>query len=221
MGVCALSKFIKLAFGNILKQNEINSSIGEGLRNESWWMGNLLPSNLLNQLNTEARRLSAAQQFTNAAIGAAHATLIDTTIRGDQTYWLSGSNPEPNPTQQNIAQEMLSLKNTCESYFPILLNNFEGHYSHYRAGTFYKKHLDNARNTNNRIFSVVTYFNKDWCEGDGGELVLYSLDGKRLITEIKPLFGVTVIFFSADFPHEVKETQQTRYSLTGWFTQKD
>jgi SM-20-related protein len=208
----------------MLKQNEINISIGEGLRNESWWMGNLLPSSLLNQLNTDARKLSATQQFSKAAIGASHSKLIDTAIRGDHTYWLSGSNPEPNsepnPTQQNISQEMLSLKNTFESYFPILLNNFEGHYSYYPVGTFYKKHMDNARNTNNRVFSVVTYFNEDWREGDGGELVLYSPDDGRLITEIKPHFGMTVIFFSADFPHEVKETQQTRYSLTGWFTHK-
>lgn len=50
--------------------------------------------------------------------------------------------------------------------------------------------------------------------------MLYSPDDGRLIIEIKPHFGVTVIFFSADFPHEVKETQQTRYSLTGWFTHK-
>ncbi|MGZ8946325.1 MAG: 2OG-Fe(II) oxygenase [Methylococcaceae bacterium] len=207
-----------------MKQNEINISIGEGLRNESWWMGNLLPSNLLNQLNTDARKLYATQQFSKAAIGASHSKLIDTAIRGDYTYWLSGSNTEPNsepnPTQQNISQEMLSLKNTFESYFPIPLNNFEGHYSYYPAGTFYKKHMDNARNTNNRVFSVVTYFNEDWREGDGGELVLYSPDDGRLIIEIKPHFGVTVIFFSADFPHEVKETQQPRYSLSGWFTHK-
>jgi SM-20-related protein len=183
-------------------------------------MGNLLPFNLLNQLNTDARKLSATQQFTKAAIGASHSKLIDTAIRGDQIYWLSGSNPEQNPTQQNISQEMLSLKNTFESYFPISLNNFEGHYSYYPAGTFYKKHLDNARNKNSRIFSVVTYFNEDWHEGDGGELVLYSPDDGRLIIEIKPHFGVTIIFFSADFPHEVKETQQNRYSLTGWFTHK-
>ena len=204
----------------MLKQNEINISIGEGLRNESWWMGNLLPSDLLNQLNADARKLSATQQFSKAAIGASHSKSIDTAIRGDHTYWLSESNPEPNLTQLNISQEMRYLKNTFESYFPILLNNFEGHYSFYPVGTFYKKHLDNARNTNNRVLSVVTYFNEDWCEGDGGELVLYSPDGRRLITEIKPLFGVTVIFFSADFPHEVKETQQTRYSLSGWYTHR-
>lgn len=208
----------------MLKQNEINISIGESLRNESWWMGNLLQPILLNQLNTDARRLYVNQEFSKAAIGASHSKLIDTAIRGDHIYWLSGSNTESNSeqnaTQQNISLEMLSLKNTFESYFPIPLNNFEGHYSNYPAGTFYKKHMDNARNTNNRIFTVVTYFNEDWHEGDGGELVLYSADDGRLIAEIKPRFGVTVIFFSADFPHEVKETQQTRYSLTGWYTHK-
>jgi len=218
-GVRPTTSFSSLC-GNKLKLNEINISVGEGLRNESWWMGNLLPPSLLKQLNTDARKLSATEQFSKAAIGASHSKLIDTAIRGDHTYWLSESNSETNSAQQSISHEMRSLKNTFESYFPILLNNFEGHYSHYPAGTFYKKHMDNARNKNNRVFSVITYFNEDWHEGDGGELMLYSPDDGRLIIEIKPYYGVTVIFFSADFPHEVKLTQPDRYSLTGWFTHK-
>ncbi len=207
-----------------MKLNKTNRSIGEDLRKKSWWTGNLFSNTLLKQLNTDARMLSATHQFSEAATGASHAKLIDSTIRGDHTYWLSEpclkQNIESNQTQQNISIAMLSLKNTFQSYFPILLNNFEGHYSHYPAGSFYKKHMDNTRASNNRVFSVITYFNKDWYEGDGGELVLYSPDDGHLMIEIKPKFGVTVIFFSADFPHEVKATLPDRYSLTGWFTHK-
>ncbi len=204
-----------------MKPDEINISIGEGLRNKSWWMGKLFPKDLLTQLNTDARMLSETHHFTKAATGASHAKLIDTQIRGDQTYWLSEPSLEPpNLTQLQISIAMLSLKETFESYFPIPLNNFEGHYSHYPAGTFYKKHLDNSSNSNNRVFSVITYFNQNWQEGDGGELVLFSPDDGELLIEIKPLFGVTVIFFSTDFPHEVKLTVPDRYSLTGWFTHK-
>ncbi len=211
--------------GKRLTINETNISIGEGLRDKSWWMGNLFPTILLKQLNIDARMLSATQQFSQAATGASHAKLINNNIRGDHTYWLNEPSLEPNQTQsdltqQHISQAMLSLKNTFESYFPIHLNNFEGHYSHYPTGSFYKKHMDNARHTNNRVFSVITYFNEDWHEGDGGELVLYSPEDGRVLIEIKPHFGVTVIFFSADFPHEVKETLLDRYSLTGWFTHK-
>ena len=214
-------KRIKFEFIIPVKLDEINISIGESLRNKSWWMGNLFPKTLLRQLNTDARMLSKTQQFTKAATGASHAKLIDTKIRGDQTYWLSEPSLEPpNLAQLQISIAMLSLKDTFENYFPILLNNFEGHYSHYPAGTFYKKHMDNSRHTNNRVFSVITYFNQNWHEGDGGELVLYSPDNGQLLIEIKPLFGITVIFFSADFPHEVKATVPDRYSLTGWFTHK-
>lgn len=190
------------------------SEIGTALREQGWWAGQLLPADFMRQILADATLLRQQQQFKPAAVGAEHSKQVINSIRGDQTCWVEGATT----TQQDFLQAMLALKAVFESYFPVPLANFDGHYSYYPAGTFYRKHMDNARQRNSRIFSVVNYLNPDWQDGDGGELVLFNADNDETeLATIKPVFGTTAIFFSTDFPHEVRETQQPRYSLTGWF----
>lgn len=192
--------------------------IGTSLRESGWWAGKLLPEELARALFDEACRMHAAGDFTAAAIGAGHTKAVDRTIRGDETCWVEGETV----IQQQFLQYMLATKNVFESHFPIALDNFAGHYSYYPAGTSYQKHMDNARQRNSRIFSAVNYLNPDWQPGDGGELVIYdSESGSGEIARIKPAFGITALFFSTDFPHEVLETARPRYSVTGWFHRQE
>lgn len=190
--------------------------IGQALREQGFWAGPLLPAELAKALLQEAKTLHQQQCFKKAAIGAQHSKQIFTDVRGDETCWLEGKSPE----QQLFMATMLGLKGIFESHFPIPLDNFDGHYSFYPAGTFYRKHWDNARQRNSRIFSVVNYLNPDWQSGDGGELLLFAPENDEVLARINPTFGTTAIFFSTDFPHEVTETRQPRYSLTGWFHQR-
>jgi SM-20-related protein len=195
-----------------LKQSEI----GSALQQQGWWAGSLLSNELVAALLIDASKLYEQDQFSTAAVGAQHSKIVNTSIRGDHTYWVEGETT----AQTQFMQVMTELKNTFESHFPIPLNDFDGHYSYYPAGTFYRKHMDNARSNNNRIFSVVSYFNKDWQVEDGGELVLFYPETDAEVVRIQPTFGTTAIFFSTDFPHEVTKTLQPRYSLTGWMTHK-
>jgi SM-20-related protein len=193
--------------------SNLDNSIGESLREQGWWVGQILPPEAFQSLLMDATRLRQQGTFRPAAIGAQHSKVVIDTVRGDETCWVEGATD----VQQQFLEAMLALKNIFESYFPVALDNFDGHYSYYPAGTFYRKHMDNARQSNSRIFSVVNYMNPAWQEGDGGELVLFHPENGEELAVIQPLFGTTAIFASTDFPHEVRETFQPRFSLTGWF----
>jgi len=191
------------------KENEI----GEALRQKGYWHGEIVDPSLALQLLDYANVLKNENKLSEAAIGAAHNTVRAQSIRGDNSYWIN----REHPIEAAFMAQMDQLKSLLESYFPIPLSSFEGHFSVYPIGTCYQTHLDNARQRNSRIFSIVNYFNRNWKKGDGGELVLYAADSTSVIDTIEPHFGTTVIFFSEDFPHEVLTTQQVRFSATGWF----
>ncbi len=196
--------------------NHIKAEIGRNLRENGFWVGQLLSPELNESLLVDAQTYHHQHKFKKAAIGSQHNKLISDSIRGDETCWIEGESL----TQQTFMAFMLELKNVFESHFPIPLNNFDGHYSYYPSGTFYRKHWDNARQSNHRMFSVVNYLNPEWQPGDGGELVLFNPENDAELIHIHPTFGNTAIFFSTDFPHEVTETYKPRYSLTGWFHQR-
>ena len=101
-------------------------------------------------------------------------------------------------------------------YYYTGIRSFEFHYARYDVGSFYKKHIDQFRTDSGRKFSMITYLNDDWRDHDGGELVLYQQEEKKVI----PQGGSTVIFKADELPHEVLPAKRVRRSITGWLKNK-
>jgi SM-20-related protein len=73
-----------------------------------------------------------------------------------------------------------------------------------------------------RRVTCILYLNPDWKIVDGGALRLY-LDNEDLqrYQDIYPYAGRLVVFLSDRFYHEVLPATRERYSITGWFRQRD
>ena len=111
-----------------------------------------------------------------------------------------------------------NLRQTINRQLFLGLFEFEGHLALYPPGSYYRRHLDRFRGTEQRVLTAILYLNQDWHERDGGQLRLYTdpTDEKNF-EEILPLAGHLVIFLSALFPHEVMQARRDRLSITGWF----
>jgi SM-20-related protein len=145
-----------------------------------------------------------------AGIGALGNHTIDKKIRGDYIYWLSESRDIELNKLFNQLNEMVSkLKYYCF----LSISDVECHLAYYPEGSFYKKHVDQFKERNNRIISFALYLNQDWKEENEGQLVIYK-DGKS--HKIDPIKNRIVIFKSAGLEHEVLLTNAPRYSVTGW-----
>lgn len=149
-------------------------------------------------------------EFERAGLGSVFNNQLDTSIRGDFTYWLDKQHDTTMSPVFELIEETLA---TFNRYCFLSLSGYEFHLAYYPKGTFYKRHVDQFKDRSNRMISVVMYFNDGWKQGDGGELKIFRQDGEILV---EPIAGRCVMFKSADVPHEVTETQVGRYSLTGW-----
>ncbi len=151
--------------------------------------------------------------FERAGIGTANENQIDEEIRGDLTYWFDPSTNTDNLGVWKLIDETMNMLNR---YCFLSLSGKEFHLAHYPKGTWYKKHLDQFSDRNNRLISMVCYLNTDWIESDGGELKIFLPNDTP--QHISPLARRCVLFKSGTILHGVQEVNKSRYSLTGWFT---
>jgi SM-20-related protein len=151
-----------------------------------------------------------ANDLEKAGIGSLGLHTIDKKIRGDYVYWLSPNvDIELTPYFSIVEEMMQQIKRLCF----LSLSDFECHLAYYPSGTFYKKHVDQFKERNNRMISFVVYLNPNWKEGDGGELIIHKEDQ---IIPIAPIKSRLILFKSADVLHEVALTNESRLSITGW-----
>lgn len=153
--------------------------------------------------------------FHKAAIGAAGKKNVINEIRGDYTYWLERENEEGLDLIFDAFDEVKSIINRL---LFLSLSDYEFHLAHYPKGSYYKKHLDQFEGRNNRMISMIVYLNKEWKEGDGGELRIYP-EGEDPIN-IAPLENRCVLFRSDTLFHEVLTSNTSRKSITGWMLYK-
>jgi SM-20-related protein len=154
-------------------------------------------------------------QLTQAGIGSLSKYQIKENIRGDEILWLD---------RADCNDEIKSFFNFIETFIPNVnrelftaIKDYEFHLAHYPAGGFYKKHLDQFKERNNRILSVIVYMNDNWQDGDGGELKIYK-DQTGENHELIPPIGNRLAIFRSDIVwHEVLTAHKSRKSLTGWF----
>ncbi|WP_428035156.1 2OG-Fe(II) oxygenase [Amphritea sp.] len=171
-----------------------------------------LPEALGTALAAEVRSLPE-ERFSRAGIGrqADHQTVE--AIRRDEICWIDKSTA----AGHSWLEWADGLKQALNRRLFLGLFSFESHYAHYRAGDYYKVHLDAFRGQQNRVLTVVTYLNPDWNDKDGGELLIYPEKGSKPLLKVQPEFGTVVIFLSEEFPHEVLPTMTDRYSIAGWY----
>lgn len=153
--------------------------------------------------------------FQKAAIGASGKKNVINEIRGDYTYWLDRERDEELDVIFEVFDEVKSVINRL---LFLSLSDYEFHLAQYPKGSYYKKHLDQFEKRNNRMISMIVYLNKDWQEGDGGELRIYP-EGKEPI-DIAPLENRCVLFRSDTLFHEVLMSNTSRKSITGWMLYK-
>lgn len=131
-------------------------------------------------------------------------------IRSDKILWLeTGTNECIDRIFFNKIDEIRqALNRRCF----LGINDFEFHFAKYEPGTFYKRHKDVFNSDDARKISLIVYLNKNWKEGDGGELKIYS--DEKIIT-VQPKSG-TLVLFESHLEHEVMMSNTNRYSITGW-----
>jgi len=159
---------------------------------------------LLSLLNIKQNKL------TSAGIGKRQNFIKAPEIRSDKILWIDRGDDSTLdklffPT---IEELILQLNRRCF----LGLNSFEFHFAMYEPGAFYKKHRDSFSNDDARKITVILYLNKNWKEGDGGELELYTQDNKLTV---QPKSG-TLVVFESNLEHEVLPGNKNRYSITGW-----
>jgi len=159
--------------------------------------------------------LHLAQQENNykeAGISSSDALHLDKQRRRDKIVWLDEDG--------GAISEFLFFTEGLREYLNrslyLGLTYYEAHFAHYEKGDFYEKHLDAFKNSKNRIVTTVYYLNENWCECDGGELLIYDKND-TFFKKVIPKKNTLVVFMSEEFPHAVAAAKKDRYSIAGWF----
>lgn len=172
---------------------------------------NFLSESLMAHLRNNLLVLDAENKLREAGIGKDAKFVRNTEIRNDKIYWLDRkhNNEHENAFLDLIDEFVHFLNSTC--YTSII--GYEFHYALYDEGSFYKRHLDQFKTNQGRAFSVITYLNNDWQQGNGGELCVYHPTHTQTIP---PIAGQCVFFKSSELEHEVLLSHTKRLSVTGW-----
>ncbi|MBC7494607.1 MAG: 2OG-Fe(II) oxygenase [Flavobacterium sp.] len=171
------------------------------------FLNDALAKNLKENLNI----LYSQKQLLYAGTGNEKLVLHDKLVRSDAIYWLDRKHNDPYENEFfDLMDEFVShLNSTCYTG----ITGYEFHYALYEKGSFYKKHLDQFKNTDSRQYSLIMYLNDDWQEADGGQLCIHHHDR---LQNISPNNGKSVFFKSSELEHEVLLTNKVRLSITGW-----
>jgi SM-20-related protein len=173
---------------------------------------NYLEGEILQRTQADFESLQSSGLFKRAGVGQGSSKELSDEIRRDEIHWLERGNS--NLLQAELWKKLDLLKEVLNRNLFLGLTEFEGHYAHYPAGGFYKKHLDAFRNDNARVVSFICYLNSNWKESDGGQLRIYKGD---TYTDVAPRGGTMLCFMSQESEHEVLESFAPRLSFVGWF----
>jgi len=152
-------------------------------------------------------------QFSSAGIGRNNNFQVNHEIRNDVTLWLDGEKS----CERAYLTAMNELRSQLNEKLFLGLFDYEAHYSLYKKGSYYQRHVDAFEGRSNRVVTTVFYLNNDWSDDDGGELIIYKSNSNEVLHKISPTAGKLVIFLSEKFPHEVLVANRDRYSIAGWF----
>lgn len=192
-----------------MKQEQINFLAENG------WVSidNYFDKDLVDRLIDRVKHLRNSEAFQKAQIGKDSSKLRNSNIRKDSIYWIE--NWSGGELERKLGKRVAKLGVQLRQELRISIKSFEGHFSHYRSGDFYLKHLDQHIGSKHRQISFVCYLNQG---NAGGELVIYNQNDPNLVEKvIQPQKGCVVIFLSSLIYHEVLPSSFDRMSFTGWF----
>lgn len=155
-------------------------------------------------------------QFHPATIGKGNQAQRNESIRSDQIYWLEPG--QCSPVLQTYLAALEVMRVAINRDLMLGLHDVEVMAAHYPPGARYGRHFDRFKVDDARTVTTIFYLNKNWQNGDGGELRIYLPDGKTL--DVPPKAGTMVTFLSADLEHEVLTTHTERLTLTGWYRRR-
>lgn len=180
---------------------------------------NLFPNELCFALKDMAISAYESDEMKRAGIGRdgqGYGLRLDNKIRTDEHIWLASF--EETQAVLDLKKILNELLLQINQEFYLGIDHFETQFAHYAKGAFYKKHYDSHRENPYRVLTLVTYFNQDWSEGDGGQLVVYDSEKpSKELCRFLPEQGRSLIFFSEKIPHEVLAANKERYSMATWF----
>lgn len=190
-----------------------NEEIVDAIYNRGFHVvDNFLTDETVKGLRQCALQLIEDNQFQTAKIGSQQNVSTNQTIRRDKIHWLDEG--AENPAIQAYFTAMKALSSSLNEQLFLGLVEFETHFALYQPESFYKKHIDQFSNKQDRRISCVYYLNEDWQASFGGQLTLYDKDDK-VLTNILPSSN-RLVCFSSDLPHEVSKTSEMRLSIAGW-----
>jgi SM-20-related protein len=192
-------------------EKDFETLIAGFIENKVGISNHFLSDNLSNHLKQNLLALFDEKLLVVAGTGNAEKLNHNSAVRSDSIYWLDRKheNQYENEFFDQIEDFIKYLNKSCYAG----ITGYEFHYSLYEIGSFYKKHLDQFQNNSSRQYSLISYLNADWSEGDGGQLMIHQPNNDQTIS---PTQGKTVFFKSNELVHEVLVTQQRRMSITGW-----
>ena len=179
-------------------------------------LSDVFSTELLNNLHHRVTRIDD-DEFQLAGIGRDQQFQLNKRVRLDETRWLS----ESHSVDQAYLQQMSDFRLAINRRLFMGLFDYEAHYAHYAPGAFYQRHVDAFKGQSNRVLTTVLYLNPHWQADFGGQLHIYQPDSESVLQTVQPELGTFVVFLSEQFPHEVVESQQDRYSIAGWFRVQD
>ena len=182
----------------------------EALAADGWCVSDqLFDPHLIDDLYHEVQR---RDDLTPARVGRQQQLRNHPDIRRDKTGWLDGGSA----AQLRYLEQMTALRSLLNRRLYLGLQEFEAHFARFDQGDFYRTHVDALAGQRNRVVTSVTYLNPQWQADWGGELVLYDVQGVEL-KRLLPEAGLTILFLSEEFPHQVLPAVTSRYSIAGWF----
>ena len=198
------------------KNSKIESILND-LDQQGWSVQeHFFSDELTRQLKETLTSFRQQGKLKQAGIGRENNFHIEQSIRSDEISWFDETNL--NQPQKEFLKITRKLQDAINQRFFLGLFELEVHFALYSPNAFYKRHLDQHKNQDTRVVTLITYLNENWSEEDGGNLQLYLNDGKTV--SISPNAGTVVCFFSADYEHEVLPAKRERASLTGWYRKR-
>lgn len=148
-----------------------------------------------------------------AATGSLHSAGL---LRGDVTQWFDAF--APTAAQAVFVARIDALMRSLNRALMLTMVESESHYAVYAAGTGYVPHVDNLRDSDERMVSAVFYLNDQWLDEEGGALRLHLADA--VTRDIFPRAGTLALFMSSDILHEVLPATRARMSISCWMRQR-
>lgn len=179
-------------------------------------MDNFLSAEACTEIRAIIDRHEEHGRLRKAGIGTGVEYQIDRSIRGDLIRWI-----EPDQVAlvtQTYLEKLQVMMGYINRTLYLSLKDSEVHYTVYQPGKRYQRHLDQFRQHDHRILSVICYLNEGWLPAHGGELRLYLPEkgGTETTQDVLPIAGRLICFRSDLLEHEVLPATRARYSITGW-----